>query len=151
MLDAGIGAHLLNLRGVSLDPALDVGNILERPAEHRFLVRAMRAPVSAIHLDIVLLQAARKVVVLVHASVISDVVRSTQPSGNDNADDHFAEKCRVLRRLLFFRYLSSFPSLLGHKSFYTTTRRAEGSTSSVSSCKVRASPSTITSTGPSSS
>src|SRR5262245_37554305 len=116
------------------------------------MCRTLGTPVDAIHLHAFLCQASRKGIVPVRVLMVEKVIGAAQCEHNDQPDDHLAQEGRIPFRLFFVLFLSlPFSPLLRHKSFYTTTRRTEGSTSSFWRCKVRASPSTITSTGASSS
>ena len=150
MFDASFRAHGKLLRSIAGNSTLNVGSILEGRVEHRLLIRTMRTPVGAVHFHALLREAARERVVSVSTPVISEIIGNSKRNQNNCADDYLAQEGWISLRLLLYGLLS-FSSLLGHEGFYTTTRRAEGRTSSVCRCKVRASPSTMTSTGPSSS
>src|SRR6266567_3034955 len=69
VLDAGIFADLGFGVRVPFHPTLDIRRIFERRAEFLFLLLAVRTPVSAIHLEAAVAQAAGKGVVLVLAAV----------------------------------------------------------------------------------
>src|SRR4029077_20443146 len=151
VFDLRVRAYRQHLRGVARHSAFHVRRVLERGVEQLLLLRAVRTPVCSVHLDALLREALRELVILVRPPVIAEVVSRPQRHEPQRHLNHFAQTRRIPLRL--FLDLGLRPllfALLGHKSSYTTTRRAEGSTSSVSRCKVRASPSTITSTGPSS-
>src|SRR5437588_9987111 len=107
----------------------------------------MRAPVRAVHEHVVVFQAAReRVVLVIHAMlrVSPDPGSCNQNHPNNDGLGRELERTRSLR--LLARLPPSF-SLFRHLFPYTTTFSAEGSTSTLSQCKVSTSPSTITSTG----
>src|SRR5262249_5502675 len=126
-----------------------IGNIFEGRVKELLLIGAVRAPVCTVHFDALFGQASSKGVVAMGTALVSEVIRRAKRRHDQHRDDYFAEERRVsLGWLLSLRFFClSFSSLLRHEISYTTTRSAEGSTSSFSRCKVRASPSTITSTG----
>ena len=98
---------------ITWDAAFDVWRILKRIREHFLLLRAMRTPVSTVHLRAAAAQAAREGVVLVSAIVVVVVVEASR-NEEHHADDSglFPQTARLL--ILGSLFLST---RVGHENF----------------------------------
>ena len=128
------------------DAALDIGNVLKDDSNISFCSSTMRTPVSAIHLGLFCRHTLREGIEAAAALAQAEInyraqtrPQSARRSQSCARSDDFA--CACCSR--FSRASLSFDI----ESFYTTTFRAEGSTSRLRQRKVSTSPSTMTSTG----
>src|SRR5579864_3185045 len=140
-------AHGSHLRR-TFNGALHVRHVAKRCAEHLFLLRAMRTPEEAIHLDLPHGQALGKAVVAM-IPIVSAADERSRYQAEDDTPLAILSRVILAGALALLLPLSTF---FRHSSFLyharqTTTFRAPGSTSSSWQCRVRTSPSTMTSTG----
>ncbi len=130
------------------DPTFDVRNIFKRGTKHVFLVRAMRAPIQAVHFHLFCGQTFRQGVVVACVMATQPKRPNCEHRKNQETNNKHPRTgdCRSTFSWLRFWIFA----LLRHTSdSYTTTFSAPGNTSKVLQCKVSTSPSIITSTGPS--